>query len=152
MRAGLIAAALAAAGLTLAACGGASTPGSAPAQPGRAASLNAVQIAARLAPLGCAAQPDTTSVDIGIKPQRSLECSISGEDVSIDEYASGQQVASMMGMARGIGCSIAKQFGITDVAYVVAGTVTVSPQTAGTAQRIQDAIGAGTKLEKVHCG
>jgi hypothetical protein len=113
--------------------------------------MTAQEIAGKLAPLGCNATPASPSqATYGIKPVTSLECTISGESVTIDEYLNAQQVAYNANLAKGAGCAIAKGFGITDFVYVMGPNWTVTPQTAGTAQKIQQAIGAG-KIVSIHC-
>jgi hypothetical protein len=108
--------------------------------------MTAQEIASKLAPLGCNATPAAPStVNLGgIKPVTELECTISGEDVSIDEYVNSQQVSYNMKLARSVGCQIAKQFGVTEAVFVVGTNWTATPKTAPTANSIQKAIGQGT--------
>ena len=112
--------------------------------------MTAQQLAAKLAPLGCKAMPPSdTSEDIGIKPKTELDCTINGEDVTIDEYLNAQQVAHNDGLAKGVGCAFAKSFGLTELNYVEDDNWTVSPDTTSTAQAIQRALGG--KLITLHC-
>jgi hypothetical protein len=110
--------------------------------------MTAEEIAGKLVPLGCNATPSSPStINLGdIKPVASLECMISGESVSIDEYANPQQVSYNMKLAKGIGCQIAKQFGVTEAVYVVGTNWLIQPKTRPTADAIQKAIGAGTVI------
>jgi hypothetical protein len=100
--------------------------------------------------LGCAATASTSQEIVGIKPVNSLDCTINGENVSIDEHLNAQQVQHNVDLAKGVGCSLAKQFGLNDIYYVQGYNWTVSPNTASTAQAIQMAIGAG-KVVHIHC-
>jgi hypothetical protein len=115
--------------------------------------MTAQEIASKLVPLGCNATPAAPStINLGdIKPVTSLECTISGEHVGIDEYVNAQQVAYNMKLAQGVGCQIAKQFGVSgEAAYVLGTNWMVTPKTAPTADAIQKAIGAGT-IKTLHC-
>jgi hypothetical protein len=114
--------------------------------------MTAQEIGAKLAPLGCAAKPASPSnINFGdIKPVNSLECTINNEDTSIDEYLNAQQVAYEVKLAETAGCSLLKQFGISDSYYVQGYNWTVTPKTASTTQAIQKAIGAG-KVQHLHC-
>jgi hypothetical protein len=114
--------------------------------------MTAQEIASKLAPHGCVATPEPPStVDIGeIKPAMSLECTINGEKIGIDEYLNAQQVADNTRLARGAGCAIAKAFGITDFIYVAGTNWTVTAQTTSTVQAIQKALGDG-KIISIHC-
>jgi hypothetical protein len=117
--------------------------------------MTAEQVAAKLVPLGCQATPpapSSGSISLGeIKPVTELECTISGEEVTIDEYMTAQQVAYNMGLAKGVGCTIAKQFGLTDLVWVEGANWTVSPKTTPTAEAIKNAINDGAKVVSVHC-
>jgi hypothetical protein len=163
----LLIAGLATASLAVTACGSAvahdyATPSSAtspaPAQTAPPAtspapSSSASSVAAALQPLGCAAAPDTSTdiVSGDIKPQTSLVCTVSGETVSIAEYANAEQVSATMNLARGIGCQMAAGLGFHgDQDYILAGPVMVTAQTDGTSQRIKSAI-PGAAITKVHC-
>ena len=147
--------ALAVTGVGLAACGGSSsTAGSATAPAAAPSAMTAEEIAAKLQPLGCAATPPTSaSIDnIGIKPKTELRCTISGENVGIDEYANAEQVSYTMNLAKTVGCSMAKSFGVTgDQDYVLGETTMVTAQTPGTSQAIKNAIGDDVKITVVHC-
>ncbi len=113
--------------------------------------FTAKQVAARLLRLGCHATPQSPTMDMGfISPRAELDCSVNGEDVTIDQYANAEQVAVNLGMFHGIGCDYAKAFGITTVAWVQEANVTVSPQTVGTARQLQHALGGG-RLKVVKC-
>ena len=114
------------------------------------AKMTAQKLADKLAPLGCAATTEDTSTAMGIKPAHALKCTISGEEVSIQEYRSAQQVEVNMNFAKGLGCAMAKGFGINEVHIVTADNWTVAPQTLNTAQAIQKAIGEGN-IENIHC-
>jgi hypothetical protein len=150
------------AGLCLVAvgCGSSKTDGAAHSTSSTTAStttkpsghMTAQEIATKLIPLGCNATPASPStINVGdIKPVTSLECTISGESVSIDEYVNAQQVAYNARLAKGIGCQFAKQFGMTEIVYVVGTNWTVTPSTAPTAEAIKKAIGAGT-IVTLHC-
>jgi hypothetical protein len=113
--------------------------------------MTAEEIGTKLAPLGCAAKPaQTGGIDYGnIKPVNSLECTINGENIEIDEYLNAQQVAYEEDIAKGVGCSLAKQLGIRDIYYVRGYNWTVTPNTASTAQAIQKIIGG--KVVHIHC-
>jgi hypothetical protein len=113
--------------------------------------MTAQEIGTKLAPLGCAATPAPPStVNLGgIKPVNSVECTINGEDISIDEYLNAQQVAYQADLAKGVGCSLAKQFGISDLYDVQGYNWTVTPKTASTAQAIQNTIGG--KVVHITC-
>jgi hypothetical protein len=116
--------------------------------------MTAQQIAAKMAPLGCSATPAPPStVNLGgIKAKTELECTINGEDVSIDEYLNAEQVSYNMKLAQTVGCSFAKQFGFTgNQEYVLGFNWIVTPKTASTAQSIKNAIGDGAKITVVHC-
>ncbi len=117
--------------------------------------MTAEEIAAKLVPLGCSAEPpapDSTNIDVGaIKPKNELDCTIISEDVEIDEYLNAQQVAYNSNLAKGVGCSLAKQFGLKDLPYVVGYNWTVSPSTTATAQQIKTAIGGHSAVVTIHC-
>jgi hypothetical protein len=87
----------------------------------------------------------------GIQPVGSLDCTINGEPTEIDEYRNSQQVASQEQLAAGMGCQIARQFGVKDGYYVVGENWTVTPKTNGTAQQIEQAIGNGAAIKAIHC-
>jgi hypothetical protein len=114
--------------------------------------MTAQEIAAKLAPLGCAATPSSASTGgIGITPVTELSCMINGEDITIDEYRNAQQVSYTMTLSQGPGCAIAKQFGIKQGYYVQGYNWIVTPKTASTGQAIKNAIGDGAKLTVVNC-
>lgn len=114
--------------------------------------MTAQQVAARLAGLGCTATPATRNeAGGGIQPVSSLDCTINGEPVMIDEYRNADQVASQIQLAKGPGCAIAKQFGVTSASYVVGVNWTVTPKTEITAKAIRDAIGGTAKVDTIHC-
>jgi hypothetical protein len=115
--------------------------------------MTAEQVAAMLTPLGCAATPASPStVNLGgIKPVNSLDCTINGEDVGIDEYLTAEQLAYNMNLAKGVGCSIAKQFGVTVAYYVNGYNWSVTPKTAVTAGQIKNAIADDAKINSLHC-
>ena len=108
--------------------------------------MTAQEIASKLTPLGCNAMPATSNNDTlgGIKPVTELECTISGESVTIDEYVNSQQIAYNNQIVKGAGCALAKGFGVTQFIYVAGSNWTVSASTLPTVQAIQKAIGAGT--------
>ena len=117
--------------------------------------LTAQQIGDKLRPLGCTAAPPAPSTgDInigGIKPKAELDCTVNNESVTIDEYLNAQQVSYNMNLAKGIGCSFAKSFGLTDLAYDSADNWTVSPSTLATTQFIQHTLGGSAKTSVIHC-
>jgi hypothetical protein len=137
------------------ACGsGGATAKPAPPQDGTSTSttkappaghMTAQEIATKLAPLGCNATPSAPStMNLGdIKPVTSLECTISGENVSIDEYVNAQQVSHNLQLARTTGCQIAKQFGVTEAFYVIGPNWLIQSKTVPTATSIRKAIGFG---------
>jgi hypothetical protein len=168
----VIVAAVLAAGIGLAACGtghsspsgsqdsafGSYEPPTGPAAPPPAApTLTVGQVAGMLIPLGCHASPDTsTEIGGGITPKARQTCTINGENVSIDEYITAEQVAYNMKLAKTVGCSIAKQMGFTgDQQYILASNVMMTADTPGTAQKIRNtvnAVGGNAKITTVHCG
>ena len=118
--------------------------------------MTAQEIASKLAPLGCVATPSSPSArtfSLGeISPVAALDCTVSGEDVTISEYLNAQQVATNIQVARGQGCIIAKQSGVTNALLVVGTNWAVHwPKTTGTAQAIEKAIGDGAKIVSIHC-
>jgi hypothetical protein len=116
--------------------------------------MTAQELGAKLAPLGCTAKPsppDTINLDVDIKPVNSYECTINGEQVTSDEYLNAQQVQHNAGLAKSVGCSFAKQFGLSDLNYVIGYNWTVSPDTASTAQSIKNTIGGNAKVVTIHC-
>ena len=137
-------AAIVASCLIAAGCGGSSAP----------RTFTAHQVADKLSSLGCSAKPpDTTdTIDLGdIKPKASLECTINGEDIGIDEYATADQVKHNLNLAKGIGCEIAKEFGVSEAFYVLANNVMVTPDTRSTAEQVKNAIGGPATVHTLHC-
>jgi hypothetical protein len=80
-----------------------------------------------------------------------LDCSINGEDVTISEYRNSEQVEHNMNLVSGIGCQIAKRFGIKDLHWVHGENWTVSPDTKSTAEAIKNTIGGDAKVKSEHC-
>jgi hypothetical protein len=111
-------------------------------------------IAAKLVPLGCVGKP-VPAADInevgGIKPKVQLSCTINGESITIDQYRNAQQVAYNDRMLKGVGCTILKGFGITDVSFVTDGATTTQAATTRTAQQIHHRLGHGASIMSVHC-
>ena len=105
--------------------------------------MTAPEIATKLAPLGCVtAPPPTSTVGIGeIKPVTLLECTISGESVTIDGYPTAHQVWYNSQLPGGAGCT--KGWGATELFYVAGPNWLVTPKTAGTAKVIHKALGFG---------
>ena len=136
----------------MAACGTGSDHSAASATPTvpAASTVTAAQVAAKLAPLGCHASPGDTSGDTGTKPQAELDCTIGGEDVTIDQYANTGQVSQIASQAKA-GCQVAKQAGMTGLYWVADANVTIAADTAAAVQRIQHALGGDAKLMSVHC-
>ena len=116
--------------------------------------MTARQVANKLVRLGCHAtppDPSTVNIDVGIKAKAELDCTIAGEDVTINEYRNAQQLAYSDMMAKGIGCVYLKAFGMTGAVFVEAENWSVTPSTAITAHAIQRALGHESKVITIHC-
>jgi hypothetical protein len=54
-------------------------------------------------------------------------------------------------LSKGVGCAIAKQFGVTEAVYVEGTNWIVSPKTTPTADAIKNAIGNGARVVAFKC-
>ena len=119
-----------------------------------AAKLTAQEIATKLAPLGCVPTPATpNTADLGQPaPVTALDCTVSGEKVTISEYKNKHDLAANVQLARGPGCITAKLNGVTDALLVTGRNWAVHwPKTTSTAQAIENAIGGDAKIVSIHC-
>jgi len=134
-------------GSSLAACSSNGTSSGSSASDGTY--MTAAHVASKLSAIGCSPTKDT-STGMGIKPVSSLTCTIDGENVTVQEYRSAEQVASQAALAKGFGCTMAKSFGVTSFSYVQGNNWIASAQTKGTVEKMQSAIGAGDATS-FHC-
>lgn len=72
-------------------------------------------------------------------------CTVDGEDTKIEIYKDAGAQKNQTNLAAGLGCQIAKNFGISEYDYVQRNLWDVSPKTQTTAKKIAAAIGGEAK-------
>ncbi len=128
---------LLAAVVVLAACSG----GSAHLPTTTGPHLTAAQVAAKLTRLGCNAAPPADPGDPNAVAE--LSCTIRGEDVTIDEYASASDLATAVGLAKSQGCPLLVQNGTKQFILVEGDNWGASAVSEATARAMAIAIGVG---------
>jgi hypothetical protein len=116
--------------------------------------MTAQEVATKLAPLGCVPTPSSPSTaSVGqTPPVAAVDCTVSGQSITISEYQNKKQLASNVQAAQGPGCAVARANGAT-VALLVTGRnwAVHWPKTTATAQAIDNAIGNGAKTVSIQC-
>lgn len=99
--------------------------------------------------LGCTdAKSQKPDNSFGTAISEEVTCKVGTEDTTIDLYPDHGAVTNAEGLAKGVGCSFAKGFGIRTFVIVVGDNWTISPRSETTARKIQPATGGTVKVIK----